>query len=268
MSGVFFPLPPGVSAFLLTFVEAFFIIFVVISFVGVSVYAARRMAAGKLICPENAPLPLAIQPRSSAWIFAICVMGLIVVQSKLFPLVVMVGTACALIQNQRTVEVQFGFHRLPIVRSLAYAMIVFGAVMLVETPLSDASTWLLEFLKVPHPEQDSVETFRQYTGLSDILGFMLLAVVFNPIIEEIFFRGFLLTFFKTYASPIVAIVLSGGVFALAHLNLNAVIPLWFLGIVLGVAYEHTGSLLVPITIHGCFNLATGLSLLLDRGSGS
>jgi membrane protease YdiL (CAAX protease family) len=268
MSDLSFTLPPGVSAFLLTFVEALFIIFVVVSFVCVAVYTARKMAAGKLISPENAPLPLAIQPPASAWIFAICVMGLIVLQSKFFPLVVMVGTAGALIQNQRTVEVQFGFHRLPIVRSLAGALIVFGAVMLVETPLSDASTWLLDFLNVPHPEQDSVETFRQYTGLSDILGFMLLAVVFNPIIEEIFFRGFLLTFFKNYMSTYVAIVLSGAVFALAHLNLNAAIPLWFLGIVLGVAYEHTGSLLVPMTIHGCFNLATGLSLLLDKGSGS
>jgi membrane protease YdiL (CAAX protease family) len=61
-------------------------------------------------------------------------------------------------------------------------------------------------------------------------------------------------------------VLSAGIFAFAHLNIGAAIPLWFFGIVLGMAYEHTGSLLVPISIHSCFNLATGLSLLLEKGN--
>ena len=110
--------------------------------------------------------------------------------------------------------------------------------------------------------------FRQFTGAGDILGFIFLAVLFSPIIEELFFRGFLLTFLKNYTTPMVAVVLSAGVFAFAHLNLGAVIPLWFLGIVLGIAYEHTGSLLVPMTTHGCFNLATALSLLLDKGNAS
>jgi len=65
-----------------------------------------------------------------------------------------------------------------------------------------------------------------------------------------------------------AIVLSAGVFAFAHLNLGAALPLWFLGIVLGVAYEHTGCLIVPMSVHACFNLATGLSVLLDKGNSS
>jgi membrane protease YdiL (CAAX protease family) len=87
-------------------------------------------------------------------------------------------------------------------------------------------------------------------------------------IEELFFRGYFLTFLKNYTSTWLAIILSGGVFAFAHLNLGAVLPLWFLGVVLGVAYQHTGSLLVPMGIHACFNLATGLSLLMDKGNSS
>jgi hypothetical protein len=92
--------------------------------------------------------------------------------------------------------------------------------------------------------------------------------LFNPIIEEFFFRGFLMTFLKTYTSTIMAIVLSAGVFAVAHLNVGAVIPLWFLGIVLGIAYEHTGSLVVPIGIHACFNMVTGLDILIEKGNSS
>jgi membrane protease YdiL (CAAX protease family) len=65
-----------------------------------------------------------------------------------------------------------------------------------------------------------------------------------------------------------AIVLSAGIFGFAHLNLGAAIPLWFLGIVLGVAYQHTGSLVVPIGIHAFFNLATALSVLIEKGNPS
>jgi hypothetical protein len=140
--------------------------------------------------------------------------------------------------------------------------------MLVETPLTQASAWALDFYNVPHPEQQSVETFRQFNQSYTIFGFMLQAVIVFPVIEELFFRGFLLTFLKNYTSVWPAIILSAGVFAFAHLNLGAVLPLWFLGIILGMAYEHTGSLLVPIGIHACFNLATGLSLLMDKGVGS
>jgi uncharacterized protein len=112
-----------------------------------------------------------------------------------------------------------------------------------------------------------VEMFRRYNAFWDALGFMFFAVFYNPVIEELFFRGFLLTFLKNYTTPVLAIVLSGGIFACAHHNLGAFLPLWFLGIVLGVAYEHTGSLLVPMTIHGCFNLANALGLLIDKGNG-
>jgi hypothetical protein len=128
--------------------------------------------------------------------------------------------------------------------------------------------WFLDIRNVPHPDQQSVETFRQYNQSSTILWFLLQAVFLFPVIEELFFRGFLLTFLKNHTSIGMAIVLSAGVFAFAHLNLGAVLPLWFLGIVLGVAYEHTGSLVVPMVIHACFNLATGLSLLMDKGNPS
>jgi membrane protease YdiL (CAAX protease family) len=261
-------LSPAVSGALLTFVEALFIFFVVGSFVCVAVYSARKIAARKLLASGNAPLPLTMEPRITGWLFAVCVMGFIFLQSPFFPFFVIVGAVVVVLQNQRTTDVQFGFNRLPIPRAVAWSLLIFGAIMLVETPLTEASDMLLEFLRVPHPEQETVESFRKFDDPALIFLFMFQAVLFNPIIEELFFRGFLLTFLKNYTTPLFAIILSGGVFAFAHLNIGAAIPLWFLGIALGLAYEHTGSLIVPITVHGCFNLATGLSLLLERGTSS
>jgi membrane protease YdiL (CAAX protease family) len=262
-----FTLSPDVRLELLTTVEATFILFVLVSFVCVSGYTAKQLRKGRFFPRESAPLPLAIQPVPG-WVFVACVVGLIYLQSALYAIVVMIGIAGAVVECGTTVRTQFGFDRVPIIRALSWSLFIFGAVMLVETPLMEASAWALDALHISHPEQQSVETFRQYSQASAIIKFLIEAVLVFPVIEELFFRGFLLTFLKRYTSTGLAIVLSGGVFAFAHLNLGAVVPLWFLGIVLGVAYQHTGSLLVPMGIHACFNLATGLSLLLDKGNPS
>jgi hypothetical protein len=261
-------LSPELRRGLLLVVECTFFTFVAVSFVVVAAYTAWQVSRRRLLAPEFAPPPIDFRPALSAWLLIACVLGLIFLQSPLFGLVVMAGTLGVLLQNQRTVEVQYGFSRLPLVRAQAISLLVFGAVMLVESPLSSMSDWLLDFLRVPHREQESVETFRQLNDPGLIAFFIFQAVIFNPIIEEFFFRGFLLTYLKKYTTPVMAIVLSAGVFACAHVNLSAFLPLWFLGIVLGLAYEHTGSLLVPMAIHGCFNLANALGLLLDKGSGS
>jgi len=250
---------------LLGFVQGLFILFVLVSFICVAGYAAKQIRAGRIFTSENAQPPLLMQPMVG-WVFVCGVVALIYLQSSLYAILVLMGMVGALVENGRTARIQFGLDRLKPSKALTWSLLVFGAVMLVETPLSQASAWVLDFYNVPHPEQQSVETFRQYNQSATIMGFMLQAVFLFPIIEELFFRGFLLTFLKNYTSTWLAIVLSAGVFAFAHLNLGAVLPLWFLGIVLGVAYEHTGSLVVPMGAHACFNLATALSLLMDKGN--
>src|ERR1700761_6370947 len=232
---------PEVRRVLFTVVKVTFLIFVTGSFVGVAAYTARQIARGRLLAPEFAPLPIRFQPVIAAWILTAIILGMILSNMALFSFVIMILTFAVVMLNGRTAEVQYGFNRLPLIRAQAYALIVFGAVMLVESPLSAGSDWLFDFFQLPHPDEDSVESFRQLHSLPHILVFVFIAVIFSPGVEELFFRGFLLTFLKNYTSPTLAIILSAGIFACAHLNLGAFIPLWFLGIVLGVAYEHTGS---------------------------
>jgi membrane protease YdiL (CAAX protease family) len=261
-----FILSPEVHAVLYSIVKILFITFIVGSFIYVAAYVAKQMREGRLFSKETAPLPLVMQPPIVGWLLAICVLGFIYMQSILFPLFVMLGTGVVVLQNQRPWDIQFGLDRLQLRKVLTIAPLVCGAVILVESPFVEIATRALDLFHVPHPDQESVQTFRSYNDVSSIVEFMLFAVLFNPFIEEMFFRGFLLTFLKNYTSTAMAIVLSAGVFAFAHVNLGAALPLWLLGIVLGIAYEHTGSILVPYGIHACFNLATGLSLLMDKGS--
>ena len=97
--------------------------------------------------------------------------------------------------------------------------------------------------------------------------FCLTACVAAPMFEEIFFRGFLLPSLTRYLPVWGAIIVSGFVFALAHLSFSEVLPLATLGIVLGIVYTRSRNLLASMLLHGLWNAGTLLSLFV-LGSGS
>ena len=93
------------------FVQGLFILFVLVSFICVAGYAAKQIRAGRLFTSENTPLPIAMQSMAG-WFFVISVVGLIYLQSPLYAIIVLVGTAGMLVENRRTARMQFGLDRL------------------------------------------------------------------------------------------------------------------------------------------------------------
>jgi membrane protease YdiL (CAAX protease family) len=53
-------------------------------------------------------------------------------------------------------------------------------------------------------------------------------------------------------------------FALSHAHLPSLLPLFILALGLGLAYEFTGSLLVPTGMHALFNALMVVKLIFDR----
>lgn len=243
-----------------------FWLYALLSFLYVIGYMAGQIRNRHLLRNENSPI-LFIIPGFSGFILIIGVLALLYMQYPYWMILAVLGVGALMVFNGRTAQEQFGLVRLSLAKLVAWSLLVCGAVVFIEIPLSKGMEDILTALRLEHPQQESVETFRQLNEPLQILAFMLLAVVISPMIEEIFFRGFMLTFLRNYTSPLVAVFLSGGIFALAHANLDSAIPLWFLGVVLGIAYQHTGSLLLPIGIHACWNFFTALNLLLEKGNG-
>jgi len=246
--------------------EVGFKLYALVSFLGVASYGAVRLQKGQLIQNENSPLPFTV-PGVSGWLLIASVIILLFLQSALYMILAVMGVGLFTLWSGRTPEEQFGLRRLSIFKIVMWSLLICGAVIFVEKPLIDLVEEILNAIQLPHPEQESVETFKQLNQPVLIFGFMLQAVVLSPFIEELFFRGFLLTFLRRYTSTLGAILLSAGVFAFAHVNLDSVIPLWFLGVVLGIVYQHTGSLWVPLGVHACWNFFTAVGLLLDKGNG-
>ncbi len=122
--------------------------------------------------------------------------------------------------------------------------------------VSGFTEWI-ESLGVP-TVQDTVKLLQESNDPRMLALMAIAAVVAAPMCEEIIFRGYLYPAAKTFAGPWVAGICSAMVFAAAHGNLAALLPLFIFGCVLVLIYEKTGSIWAPMSVHCCFNLATVL----------
>jgi membrane protease YdiL (CAAX protease family) len=236
-----------------------------ICFLRVATYVMQQARQKTLINSVRSPLPFPISP-AVGWLFTASILLLLFAQSAFYMLLALGGIWVFLTAEQRSADYQFGLGRLPAFDVVRWGLIVCAAVLFLEIPLSNVVDRMMTWLQVPHPPQQNVELFRQLSKPGDIAKFLFGAVIISPFIEELFFRGFLLSFLKRFTLVWPAIILSAGVFAFAHENLGSVLQLWLLGIALGVAYEHTGSLLLPMAIHSCFNFVEAISLLIEKCS--
>lgn len=114
------------------------------------------------------------------------------------------------------------------------------------------------------PIQESVKVLQQSKDTMVVILMSLAAVVVAPVCEEIIFRGYLFGVAKKFAGTGIAIVCSGLIFAAAHGNLTALLPLTVVGMGLAVVYDYTKCIWAPIAVHLCFNSFTVVVQLIGR----
>lgn len=156
----------------------------------------------------------------------------------------------------------FGLKRGPLGPAMGRAVLL--CLMVVPVVYGSMFIWqhVLAAFGITPKEQDILKMIR---GAKNPLvrGYLMtLAVAVAPMFEETFFRGFMYPAFKHRLGTAGALVVVSLLFASVHLNLNAFVPVFVLGAMLGLAYEITGTILVPITIHMLFNTANLILLLL------
>jgi len=112
------------------------------------------------------------------------------------------------------------------------------------------------------PLQDAVLLFQNSEDPLAFIGLVLLAVVVAPVVEESVFRGGIYRFFKGRTPITISLIISGTLFGMIHGNLQSLPGLVAVGICLGLAYELSGSIKVPIFFHAFFNLNSIVWILL------
>jgi len=93
------------------------------------------------------------------------------------------------------------------------------------------------------------------------------AVVLAPVAEELLFRGLLHRGLRRRLALVPATAVSSVLFALVHIDVVlsqplAITGLVLVGAVLAIAYERTGSLVVPVVIHAVHNAVTIVAVVV------
>ena len=104
-------------------------------------------------------------------------------------------------------------------------------------------------------------------GLMEAILLIVSAGVAAPVIEEALFRGFLFGSLRKAIGVPAAIVLSGLIFGLIHMNSVATVLLTAVaGMIFAYIYEITGNLINSMLVHSAFNLAMIFKLLVKGGN--
>lgn len=128
------------------------------------------------------------------------------------------------------------------------------------------SQGLLKWLDVQHPDAHPLLRILGQQQGDPVLGFLVLvsATVLAPASEELLFRGHLQTAIlhsldrtaSRRGARWTAILITSVVFALFHGEIWMMPPIFFLSLCLGMVYERSGNLWMPMAIHLLFNASS------------
>ncbi len=171
-----------------------------------------------------------------------------------------VGLAAFLAYRRLPLGELFGLAKMRAVQVCGWAaLLLVAAIPFVG--VVNAVTVLL--LKDAAEQQPLVELFRAAAQRGDFstIGIIAVAgVILAPLCEEFLFRGYFYGVGKRYFGAWISGLLTAALFAAFHASLTSLAGLFVLAIALTLAYERTGTLAVPITMHALFN-ATSLGVL-------
>ena len=156
----------------------------------------------------------------------------------------------------------FGLHLLTVRDAFKMALLYIIPLYIIVAVLAAViSQWALDGIWPANGPQETVEAFQKADGMGLKVLMGIAAVIVAPIVEETVFRGFVYGVIKRYTDGFFAAIVSSLLFAIVHLHVGSVVPLFMLALGLCLAYERTGSLLVPMWMHAIFN-GTSTALIL------
>jgi membrane protease YdiL (CAAX protease family) len=167
--------------------------------------------------------------------------------------------------RDRRVSDLFGLKRLDPARVIVIS--IFGGVaslLICAGAVGEYSNTFLDSIFTKLEAQDPVKMFQESSSPLHLGLSIVVACVAAPLAEEFLFRGYMYGTVRKLTHPIFAAIVIGALFAVAHGNLPAFLPLWVFSILLCLAYEITGCLWVPVGMHVFFNLANIVLMFLPE----
>ena len=265
----------GVPVAHFTLADLFFLPLVLVKYsvtlqlLGAKLFAAPGQAAEKAGLVEGAPTA---EKLTEPVVMEISSLQLFVLMGIDFLLIGMVLLMIEWVGGRR-VSTVFGFGRFRSLQAPARWLrpalwIAAGAIIATPTIIV-VSNMMPQFLEGIFGEnlneQAAVQNIRESSNTVMKVLLILNACLLAPFVEELVFRGYFYGIMKRYTGAMFAAFVTGGLFAVAHQNLLALLPLWGFSLFLTLFYEGSRSLWVPIGIHAAFNTANVLLIVLGVG---
>lgn len=111
---------------------------------------------------------------------------------------------------------------------------------------------LLQTLTDSPAEQQSITLLKNHP-INDVLYIIVTAVIVAPVVEEVFFRGFIFRIISQNTGITIAAVTSGLFFGAIHTSLIQTCALTCFGVIQCILYHKTQSIVYPIIMHVLFN---------------
>ncbi len=145
--------------------------------------------------------------------------------------------------------------------NIRYGVLAYVGLMPVLAIVMFGTSNLFKYFNIPVEPQPVLLILKEETHIPSLVYMCFFTSLLGPVLEEIFFRGFLYGALKKRSGIFWGIILSAVFFAYIHANLASFFPILCLGLLLAYLYERTGSLIPSITVHAIHN-SLSLAFLL------
>jgi membrane protease YdiL (CAAX protease family) len=164
---------------------------------------------------------------------------------------------------------RLGFSKEHAGRNIFYGVCGYIGVIPILTTIGIIVYIIINILKLKPPPQPIVQLFLVEQNVALIFISSIIASVFGPVIEEIFFRGIMYNALKRKLGIPWSILVTSVLFSFLHTHamtyfLVGFVPIMILGIVLAYLYEKTGSLIPSVTLHVLNNMGSVFMVFLFK----
>ena len=145
------------------------------------------------------------------------------------------------------------------------AQVVIAVVLgVLNQPVVTFLTWGARSLSPPGwvEEFDALQRILDTVFAQNAVAMLVTVAVAAPLGEELFFRGYALPAVARSWGPAVAVVVTGAMFSVLHLNKIGFVGLWEIGVMLALLRLWSGSLWPSIICHAANNALAGAAFLL------